>query len=93
MNKSKTKRATTYIIPRESNKSLCPYFFQQQQIQQNQHLIKQYMSPSSKSRVVPESHSVLNTTGQKIAHVGNLHENVKKLHIDELFGVKKTAYL
>ena len=51
------------------------------------------MSPSSKSRVVPESHSVLNTTGQKIAYVGNLHENVKKLHIDELFGFKKTAYL
>ena len=94
MNKSKNETSNNiYNFLVNQIKACVHIFFQQQQIQQNQHLIKQSMSPSSKSRVVPEGHSVLNTTGQKITYVGNLHENVKELHIDELFGFKKTIYL
>ena len=43
--------------------------------------------------MVKDSHSVQNITRQKIAYIGNLHENVKKIDIYELFGWTATTYL
>ena len=44
-------------------------------------------------RIVQDSHSVLNITGQEIACIDNLHENVKELDIYEFFDLKTTTYL
>ena len=73
------------------NKSLPPDFLQQQKVQQNQVPIKQQTSQSSKIRMVQDSHLVLGITGQKIAYIGNPHENVKEKY--EWLGLNATAYL
>ena len=43
--------------------------------------------------MVQESHSVRDITDQKVAYFGNLHENIKEIHIYGLFGLKTINYL
>ena len=56
------------ISPRKLNKSLSPDLMQQQEVQQNQALIKLHKSHSSKTQMVQDIHSILNITGQKMTY-------------------------